>query len=98
VTTNGDITRHLIWRDPGFDMAGDQPVYVWIAYDAAAHTLTLFAGQTSTRPAAPLWTYPMNLRTLIGNDRAYAGFTGGTGLTNLTDPRESILSWSYSSS
>jgi hypothetical protein len=39
----------------------------------------------------------MNLATAVGGS-AYIGFTGGTGLTNLTDPLESITNWSFTAS
>ena len=94
VTQHGDITRHLVWRDPGFDMAANRPVTVWVTYDAAGHKLSVSAAQSSTRPASPLFTFGIDLRSvLLGNDRVRVGFTGGTGLTSYASPRESVLSW-----
>ncbi len=98
MTTNGDVTRHLAWQDPGFDMAANQPVSVWLDYDAAAHRLLVYAALSPTaRPSTPLLSYPIDLRALLGTGRAYVGFTGGTGSTILTNSRESVISWSLSS-
>lgn len=98
VTHNGDATQHLVWADPGFDMRNDQPFSVWITYDAGTRALTVYASQGTSRPAQPLFVHTIDLRGHLGSDRAYLGFTGGTGLTNLTESRESVLSWAASSS
>lgn len=98
VTHNGDPTRHLIWADPGFDMRNNQPFSVWITYNAGTRALSVYASQGTSRPAQPLFVHTIDLRGHLGADRAYIGFTGGTGLTNLTESRESVLSWSASSS
>lgn len=95
VTTNGDITQHLAWGDPGFSMYGSGPVRVWIAYDAGQHVLTVHASQASAMPASPLFSLPIDLAAVLGSGRAYVGFTGGTGLTSITDAEESILSWTF---
>lgn len=97
VTLNGDITNHVAWADPGFSMRENQPFYVWVYYDAGARRLSVYASQSSTRPATALFTYGIDLRAHLGTDRAYLGFTGATGLTNLTDSAEVVLSWSASS-
>ena len=98
VTIDGDVTRHITWADPGFDMRNNQPFTVWVSYDANARALSVYASRTSTRPAQALFVHPINLASHLGTDRAYVGFTGGTGRTNLTDSSESVLSWSATSS
>ncbi len=97
LTQNGDVTRHLIWGDPGFDMRNNQPFAVWVTYDAGARALSVYASRTSVKPAQPLFVHTINLANHFGGNRAYLGFTGGTGLTNLTESSESILSWSATS-
>ena len=98
VTRDGDVTRHLIWADPGFDMRNNQPFAVWVTYDATARALYVYASRTTNRPAQPLFVHPINLASHLGTSRAYIGFTGGTGQTNLTESSESVLSWSVTSS
>jgi Legume lectin domain len=93
VTTGGDVTRHLAWQDPGFDLFANQPVYVFLTYDATAHRLQVYATPAPSQPSNPLLSLPVNLPTLLGT-RAHVGFTGATGLTTLTDSSESVLSWS----
>lgn len=94
VTTNGDITKHLVWGDPGIDMRSNTPVYVWLTYDVTTHRLTVYGGSTTTRPATPVLTLTLNLRGVLGAAQAHIGFTAATGRTNLTESRESILAWS----
>ena len=94
VTLNGDYSNHLIWRDPGFSMWGSGSVYVWITYDATAGSLTVWAAANPTRPANPLFIYAVKLSTIVGTAPVWVGFTGGTGVTVVTDARESILRWS----
>lgn len=93
VTSNGDITQHLVWGDPGFSMWGSGPVYVWITYAAPTRALAVFASQTANRPANALFTYTVNLASVVGTKPTYAGFTGGTGLTSITDAQEAITRW-----
>jgi hypothetical protein len=93
VTLDGDVTRHLVSADPGFSMRNNQPFLVWITYDAGQHALSVYAARSGSRPAQPLFVYNIDLARHLGTDRAYVGFTGGTGLTNLTDSYEAILSW-----
>ncbi|MEU4645462.1 hypothetical protein [Micromonospora sp. NPDC023814] len=95
VTTNGDITKHLAWRDPGFDMCRSGPFHVWVAYDAAARRLQVWASRSPNRPAEPLLSVPLDLAPTLGTAQAYIGFTGGTGRILNTNPRESVLSWTF---
>ncbi|WP_213453671.1 L-type lectin-domain containing protein [Rhizomonospora bruguierae] len=94
VTTNGDITRHHISAPPGFSVTDNQPFYVWVHYSASAGTLTVRAGQSSEQPAAPLFTYSIDLRAQLGTDKAWIGFTGSTGRVAPAEGKESVLSWS----
>jgi hypothetical protein len=98
VTLNGNISQHVVWAEPGFDLNNNTPFTVWVAYDANAHSLSVSISQNGTRPARPLFTYGVDLRTQLATDRAYVGFTGGTGRTTLTTSSESVLSWTAGSS
>ena len=95
VTINGNITQHLAWGDPGFSMYGSGPVHVWINYNAAQHVLAVYASLAATKPASALFSSPINVGSIVGSGRAYVGFTGGTGLTTITDAEESILNWTF---
>ncbi|MEU0156552.1 L-type lectin-domain containing protein [Micromonospora fulviviridis] len=95
VTTNGDITKHLAWRDPGFGMCRSGPFHVWVAYDAAARRLQVWASQSPNRPAESLLSVPLDLAPTLGAAQAYIGFTGGTGRILNTNPQESVLSWTF---
>jgi Legume lectin domain len=55
-----------------------QPFSAWVDYDAKAHTLQVFVGQTTAKPAAPLVSTSVDLAGAVG-PAAYAGFTAGTG-------------------
>ncbi|MEV0136905.1 L-type lectin-domain containing protein, partial [Dactylosporangium sp. NPDC050688] len=98
VTVNGQMAQHLVWADPGFNLANNRPFTVWVNYDASARNLAVYISQNSTRPAQPLFSYRIDLRAHLASTRAYIGFTGGTGATNLTDSNESVLNWTASSS
>jgi hypothetical protein len=95
VTTNGDITKHVAWRDPGFGMCRSGPFHVWVAYDAAARRLQVWASQSPNRPADPLLSVPLDLAPTLGAAQAHIGFTGGTGRILNTNPQESVLSWTF---
>ncbi|GAA2718783.1 hypothetical protein ACFY2R_28790 [Micromonospora olivasterospora] len=94
VTRNGDITQHLVWKEPGFSLYGKGVVNVWIDYDARMHRLRVYVNRKSGfRPAKPLLTKSVDLRLVVGTGRAYVGLTGGTGITTVADPVEAVLAW-----
>jgi len=66
---------------------------MWVDYDAKAHSLQVFLGQSATKPAAPLVTAAVDLAGVVG-PTAYAGFTAGTGGL---DADFDLLSWSVQS-
>ncbi len=55
-----------------------RPFQVWVDYDAKGHALQVFLSPSSTKPAAPLLSAPVDLAATVGSS-AYAGFTAGTG-------------------
>jgi hypothetical protein len=93
VTRDGDAKTHIAWADPGFSMSNNQPFTVWVTYDAGQRTLRVYVSSGTVQPSSPLLTYPVDLRAALGADRAYVGFTGGSGEYGA---RESVLSWSMS--
>lgn len=94
VTVDGDIAQHLAASDPGFSLHSGGPVYAWISYDASGHTLRVFASRSSTPPAQPLLTVPIDLAAQFGNAPLHVGFTGGTGIIPGSNARASIRTWS----
>jgi hypothetical protein len=95
VITDGDVTRHHVWADPGFDLRNNQPFFVWVSYGGPlTRMLTVRISQTSDEPRTALLTYEMDLRALLNTDRAWIGFTGGTGLADPGGARVEVLSWS----
>ncbi|MEV0329462.1 hypothetical protein AB0H63_23890 [Micromonospora echinospora] len=94
VTRNGDVTRHLVWTEPGFSLYGRGVVNVWIDYDARMHRLRVYASRTSGfRPAEPLVTTSVDLRRIVGTGQAHVGLTGGTGITTVADPVAAVTAW-----
>jgi hypothetical protein len=92
VMSNGDIVDHLFWAHPSFQLYG-AAVHVWIVYDAGSHTMSVYASQSTSRPASPTVTATINLASIVGPGMAYVGFTGGTG--QISAP-EAILDWDLS--
>lgn len=67
---------------------------VWIEYDGS--TLSVYAAPNieEGKPAAPLFTYPLDLKEVLGNSSlAYAGFTAATGEG---DTEQRINEWTLS--
>ncbi|OZV82531.1 hypothetical protein CA850_09720 [Micromonospora echinospora] len=94
VTRNGDVTRHLVWTEPGFSLYGRGVVNVWIDYDARMHRLRVYASRKSGfRPAEPLVTTSVDLRRIVGTGQTHVGLTGGTGITTVADPVAAVTAW-----
>ena len=93
VTTNGDVTQHLAWRDPGFSMHSHGSFDVWITYDASRRTLLVWAGQPANQRGEPLLRFQVDLTAALGGKPAFVGFTAGTGRILNTNPQVSILNW-----
>ncbi|MER7469701.1 hypothetical protein [Micromonospora sp. NPDC000018] len=93
VTRNGDVTQHLVWKDPGFSLYGKGVVNAWIDYDARLHRLRVYVSKSGFRPAQPLITKSVDLRLIVGAGQAYVGLTGGTGITTVADPVEAVVAW-----
>lgn len=77
VFTNGNLFAPLATAQSPALLYGS-PFWVWVDYDAAAHSLQVFSSQTSTKPATPLLSTSVDLGAAVG-PTAYAGFTAGTG-------------------
>jgi hypothetical protein len=77
VFTNGNLLSPLATAQSPARLY-NSPFWVWVDYDATAHSLQVFSSQTSTKPATPLLSASVDLGATVG-PAAYAGFTAGTG-------------------
>ena len=95
IMTDGNVRNHANWADPRFDMRFGTPFTVWIDYDAGAKRLSVFASQSGGKPGSPMVSQSIDLGKKFGGAKVYAGFTGATGNTNLTDSSESVSKWTF---
>lgn len=75
---NGDVTTHLNFASPVFDLNGGGSVTAWIDYDGASDLLAVYVSDTATKPAQALFSETIDLTSVL-DDSAHAGFTGATG-------------------
>jgi len=66
--------------------------YAWADYNGLTDDLQIRLSQSSTRPSAALIDYNVNLETILGQSRAYVGFTAATG-AGWED--QDIVSWQF---
>ena len=90
LTTDGQYMTSLSHQAAPFTISDGATHYVWIDYDAATHTVSVYAGNTATRPAAALTTATVDLFATVGA-RAYLGFTAGTGVSDEYHAIESFI-------
>jgi hypothetical protein len=89
ITTNGQYMTYLAYGSPSFSMYDGATHYVWIAYQEATRTLSVFLANTATQPATPLVTTTVDLYATVGST-AYLGFTGSCGVATETNAIESL--------
>ncbi|HMN29686.1 MAG TPA: hypothetical protein PKE45_16165 [Caldilineaceae bacterium] len=75
---------------PPFNLYGS-PVTVWVDYDASSTTLQVFLAQDTNKPAAPLLSQNVNIRSIVG-PAAFVGFTAATGGAFMN---HDLRNWSY---
>jgi hypothetical protein len=90
IMRNGDSTTHLASKNPSVNLFG-QDVFVWVRYLAEEERVSVRISETDKRPDKPTVKAPFDLKSVIGEDRARAGFTAGTGSTAI---RADVLQWS----
>ena len=75
----------------GIDLHSGHPFKCHLTYDGTNLTLTMT--DTATRAS---WShaFPVNIPAIIGGEKAYVGFTGGSG--GLT-AEQTVISWTYTS-
>jgi hypothetical protein len=82
ILRNGDVTQPLTTAPAPFDLNEGTPLNAWVEYDGVTNNLQVFVSNISTKPATALLSTTIDLAAVVG-DRAFLGFTGGTGgLTN----------------
>jgi Bacterial lectin len=86
---NGNAEEHL-QNSEVLPWLYEEPVWAWIDYNATTHMLAVYASQTASKPAQPLFEHSVNLVELLGSQYTFAGFTAGTGEG---DAVQEILSW-----
>jgi uncharacterized repeat protein (TIGR01451 family) len=69
----------------------DSPVTVWVTYDALSTTLQVYIAPSDMKPAMPVLTRTVNIRSIVG-PAAYVGFTAATGLRYMA---HDVLNWEY---
>jgi hypothetical protein len=80
ITTDGDYMTYTAHAPAPFTISDGATHYAWVDYDEATKTLSVYAGNTTARPASPVVTTTVDLSATLGN-QAYLGFTAGTGTT-----------------
>jgi hypothetical protein len=86
---NGNAEEHL-QNSEVLPWLYGEPVWAWIDYNASTHMIAVYASQTASKPAQPLFEHPVNLVELLGSQYTFAGFTAGTGDG---DAVQEILNW-----
>jgi len=90
INTQGNLTGWAMARvEPSFQ---DDSLtwYAWIDYNGSQLEVRL--NQTNQRPNSPYLSYPIDIQTLVGENDAFVGFTGGTGGAYAN---YDILSWQF---
>jgi len=80
VAINEDGTRAAVVANTTlpFDLNDGVSHNVWVDYDGATKTITVYLDDAATKPAVPALTGVADLQALVGAT-AYLGFTGSTG-------------------
>ncbi len=73
----------------GIDLHSGHVLHAHISYDGTNLTLTL---TDTTTNASVTETYAVNIPQVVGNTKAYVGFTAGTGGMSAT---QNVLSWTF---
>lgn len=88
VVNHGTGSPFTLDVEPDFDNGNIW--YAWVDYDGSV--ISLRAGQSNQRPADALLSRTVDLKTVLGGDIGYVGFTSGTGSDY---ENVDILNWTY---
>ncbi|MCM1984006.1 Calx-beta domain-containing protein [Lyngbya confervoides] len=89
---DGSIHNHLALATPDQDLNSGEVFHAWVTYNGTSNQLAVYLADQGNRPATPLWTSPLDLQAVVGN-QAYVGWSAGTGgRHNIHE----IQQWSFS--
>jgi glucose/arabinose dehydrogenase len=92
ILTDGDITAAIGGSQAApFDLNNGSLATAWVEYDGIAKALSVFLSQDGVKPGTAVLSQTIDLTAVLGN-RAYVGFTGGTGGIS---SRTTITSWQF---
>jgi len=81
VIRDGIVDQHLASADPGFALAGGDPVHAWLTYDGPSRELQVWLATVDAQPAAPLLRHAVDLAQVVG-ERTFIGLSAaGGGIT-----------------
>lgn len=89
IDTNGCL-HSIVTQHITDDMNNSNIWYAWVDYNGASMEVRL--SETNSRPAVPVLTNSMSILNYLGTNRAYVGFTAGTGGDY---NQQDILSWEF---
>ncbi|NJK52839.1 MAG: DUF4347 domain-containing protein [Leptolyngbyaceae cyanobacterium SU_3_3] len=78
VLQNGNAAQIYAIGMPSFDLNSGNAINAWIDYDAAIDQLKVFLSETAIKPNVAILSYTVDLSAIVG-DRAFVGFSAGTG-------------------
>ncbi|MEM7127004.1 MAG: putative Ig domain-containing protein, partial [Chloroflexota bacterium] len=89
IDLNGSLTSEITANiDPNLK---DSDIWsAWIEYDGQTERLDVRLSRTDERPLEPILSHSVDLATILGQDRAFLGFTSATGAGYAN---HDILSW-----
>jgi glucose/arabinose dehydrogenase len=93
IYSNGNILTPLATIAAPFDINGGDVLTAWVDYDGITNALSVYLGNSSTKPGEALLSTSIELTNLVGQ-QAYFGFTGASGDLAAT---EEILNWNFTS-
>jgi glucose/arabinose dehydrogenase len=92
ILTGGDITAAVGGSQAvPFDLNSGALATAWVEYDGITNLLSVFLAQDGVKPGTATISQTIDLTTILGN-RAYVGFTGGTGGVA---SRTTITNWQF---
>jgi hypothetical protein len=89
ITVDGNYMTYTAYAPAPFTISDGATHYGWVDYDGATRTLSVYAGNTTTRPASAVLKTTVDFSATLGN-QAYLGFTAGTGTTKEVHAIQSV--------
>jgi hypothetical protein len=89
ITVDGNYMTYTAHAPAPYVMSDGATHFAWVDYDGATKMLSVYAGDTTTRPASAVVETTMDFSAVLGN-QAYLGFTAGTGTTKEVHAIQSV--------